>query len=121
MAATVGVEIAGKRSEQRKAEAEGEAHYILATGRAEAERVRLMGEAQGVAYHEQVNALGAQGVALVETLKVIGEKNVRITPDVMASGAGDGAGGLGTLLLLNLFRDRMGLAGENGSKLNVKP
>jgi uncharacterized membrane protein YqiK len=110
MAATVGVEIAGKRAEQRKAEADGEAHYILQTGKAEAERVRAMGEAQGVAYHEQVNALGAQGVALVETLKVIGEKGVRITPDVMASGGtGDGAGGIGTLLLLNLFRERLNM------------
>ena len=121
MAEIVGVEIAGKRAEQRKAEAEGEAHYILSTGKAEAEKVRLMGEAQGVAYHEQVNALGAQGVALVETLKVIGEKGVRITPDVMASGgSGDGAGGLGTLLLLNLFRDRLNLPAENGSKASVK-
>ncbi|MGH9927690.1 MAG: SPFH domain-containing protein, partial [Pyrinomonadaceae bacterium] len=100
MGATVGVEIAAKRAEQRKAEGEGEAHYILQTGRAEAEKVRLMGEAQGVAYHEQVNALGAQGVALVEVLKVIGEKGVRITPDIMASGGsggGDGGGGIGTL------------------------
>ena len=121
MAEIVGVEIAGKRAEQRKAEAEGEAHYILSTGKAEAEKVRLMGEAQGVAYHEQVNALGPQGVALVETLKVIGEKGVRITPDVMASGgSGDGAGGLGTLLLLNLFRDRLNLPAENGSKASVK-
>ena len=38
MAATVGVEISAKRAEQRKAEGEGEAHYILATGRAEAEK-----------------------------------------------------------------------------------
>ena len=121
MAATVGVEISGKRAEQRKAEADGEAHYILATGRAEAEKVRLMGEAQGVAYHEQVNALGAQGVALVETLKVIGEKGVRITPDVMASGGtGDGAGNLGTLLLLNLFKDRLNIPAENGSKAPAK-
>jgi uncharacterized membrane protein YqiK len=121
MAATVGVEIAGKRAEQRKSEAEGEAHYILQTGRAEAERVRLMGEAQGVAYHEQVNALGAQGVALVETLKVIGEKGVRITPDVMASGGtGEGAGNLGTLLLLNLFRDRLSLSAENGARTPAK-
>ncbi|HZS06996.1 MAG TPA: SPFH domain-containing protein [Blastocatellia bacterium] len=117
MAATVGVEISGKRAEQRKAEADGEAHYILATGKAESEKVRLMGEAQGVAYREQVNALGANGVALVETLKVIGEKGVRITPDVLASGGnGDGAGGLGTLLLLNLFRDQMKQNGSGGSK-----
>jgi uncharacterized membrane protein YqiK len=116
MAATVGVEIAAKRAEQRKAEAEGEAHYILQTGKAEAEKVRLMGEAQGVAYHEQVNALGAQGVALVETLKVIGEKGVRITPDVMATGgSGEGGGGIGTLLLLNLFRERLNVTG-NGEK-----
>ena len=54
------------------------------------------------------------GVALIETLKVIGEKGVRITPEVMASGGnGDGAGGLGTLLLLNLFRDQMK---KNGSE-----
>ena len=121
MAATVGVEIAGKRAEQRKAEGEGEAHYILQTGKAEAEKVRLMGEAQGVAYHEQVNALGAQGVALVETLKVIGEKGVRITPDVMASGGGaEGGGGIGTLLLLNLFREKLNLPGPNGEKAQIK-
>src|SRR6266496_1304987 len=121
MGATVGVEIAGKRAEQRKAEGEGEAHYILQTGKAEAEKVRLMGEAQGVAYHEQVNALGAQGVALVEVLKVIGEKNVRITPDVMASGGGgDGGGGIGTLLLLNLFRDRLNLPQANGENVLTK-
>ncbi|HYV24961.1 MAG TPA: SPFH domain-containing protein, partial [Pyrinomonadaceae bacterium] len=118
MAATVGVEIAGKRAEQRKAEAEGEASYISQTGRAEAEKVRLMGEAQGVAYREQVNALGAQGVAVVETLKVIGDKGVRITPDVLATGGGSGdGGGIGTLLLLNLFREQMKLpTSGNGEK-----
>jgi uncharacterized membrane protein YqiK len=123
MGATVGVEIAGKRAEQRKAEGEGEAHYILQTGRAEAEKVRLMGEAQGVAYREQVNALGAQGVALVEVLKVIGEKGVRITPDIMASGGsgdGGGGGGIGTLLLLNLFRNQMNLPAANGEKASGK-
>ena len=123
MVATVGVEIAGKRAEQRKAEGEGEAHYILATGKAEAEKVRLMGEAQGVAYSEQVNAIGPQGVALIETLKVIGEKGVRITPDILASGgSGDAGGGIGTLLLLNLFRDRLSLTPgqDNGAPAKQK-
>jgi uncharacterized membrane protein YqiK len=123
MVATVGVEISGKRAEQRKAEADGEAHYILATGRAEAEKVRLMGEAQGVAYAEQVNALGPQGVALVEILKVIGEKNVRITPDIMATGGtGEGGGGIGTLLLMNLFRNQLNLgAPAEGNTTNGSP
>jgi uncharacterized membrane protein YqiK len=122
MEATVGVDIAGKRSEQRQREADGEAYYISSTGKAEAEKMRLIGEAQGVAYREQVNALGANGVALVETLKVIGEKGVRITPDIMATGGGAGGegGGIGTLLLLNLFRDQMQKNGTepaaNGNK-----
>lgn len=78
-----------------------------------------MGEAQGLAYREQVNALGPQGVALVETLKVIGENGVRITSDVMASGGGgEGAGGLGTLLLLNLFRERLNTMSTNGEKVS---
>ena len=122
MESTVGVDIAGKRAEQRKAEADGEAYYIASTGRAEAEKVRLMGEAQGVAYQEQVQALGANGVALVETLKVIGEKNVRITPDILASGGGNGSGdgGIGSLLLLNLFRDQMNKNGSgNGNGNNA--
>src|SRR6266545_972149 len=119
MEATVGVEISSRRAEQRKAEAEGEASYILQTGKAEAEKMRLIGEAQGVAYREQVNALGPQGVALVETLKVIGEKGVRITPDVMATGGGEGAGGgLGTLLLLNLFRDQMKVGQNSETQVN---
>src|SRR3977135_4266028 len=116
---SVGVEISGKRAEQRKAEGEGEAHYILQTGKAEAAKVRLLGEAQGAAHSEQANALGAQGVALVEVLKVIGEKGVRITPDIMASGGGgdgSGGGGIGTLLLLNLFRNQMNLPPANGDK-----
>ena len=59
-------------------------------------------------------------MALVETLKVIGENGVRITPDIMASGGnsdGDGGGGIGTLLLLNLFRDQM----KKNDDKEVKP
>jgi hypothetical protein len=50
---------------------------------------------------------------------VIGEKGVRITPDVMATGGGaEGGGGLGTLLLLNLFRERLGTVPTNGEKVS---
>ena len=120
MEATVGVDIAGKRSEQRKKEAEGEAYYISETGKAEAEKMRLIGEAQGVAYNEQVKALGGANIAMIETLKVIGEKGVRITPDILASGgsgSGDGGGGIGTLLLLNLFKEQL----KNGKPPNGDP
>jgi len=52
---------------------------------------------------------------------VIGEKGVRITPDVMASGgSGDGGGGIGTLLLLNLFRERLSLAAQPEERVPVE-
>jgi hypothetical protein len=40
MEATIGVGISTRRSEQRKAEDDGEAHFILTTGKAEAEEIR---------------------------------------------------------------------------------
>ena len=82
--------------------------------------MRLIGEAQGVAYNEQVKALGGANIAMIETLKVIGEKGVRITPDILASGgngSGDGGGGIGTLLLLNLFKEQL----KNGKPPNGDP
>ena len=58
---------------------------------------------------QQVKALGGANIAMIETLKVIGEKGVRITPDILASGGGSdgGGGGIGQLLLLNLFKEQM--------------
>ena len=63
----------------------------------------------------QVNYQNAEGEATLH-LKVIGEKGVRITPDVLASGSGGGdGGGIGTLLLLNLFREQMKLPSSSGN------
>ena len=52
---------------------------------------------------------------------MIGEKGVRITPDILASGgAGDGGGGIGSLLLLNLFRNQINLPEPNGEKVTKR-
>jgi hypothetical protein len=48
---------------------------------------------------------------------VIGEKGVCITPGVMASGGGVDGGSAGTLLLLNLFRERLNMRASNGEKV----
>jgi hypothetical protein len=36
----------------------------------------------------------------------------------MATGGGEGGGGIGTLLLLNLFRDRLNIPSPNGEKVS---
>ena len=52
---------------------------------------------------------------------MIGEKGVRITPDILASGGngGGGEGGIGTLLLLNLFKEQM--QKQNGNAPTIAP
>ena len=71
--------------------------------------MRLMGEAQGVAYNEQVKALGGSNIAHHRNAK--GDRRKRRPhhaghPGVGRQRNGEG-GGIGTLLLLNLFRDQM--------------
>jgi len=109
MAATIGVEIAERQADQRKRQAAGEAAYILETGKAQADVTKLQGEATAAAYEAQVKALGEDNVANVKVIEVIGEKGVKITPDVLVSGggSGDGAGGLATVLVGNLVRDSL--------------
>jgi hypothetical protein len=35
-------------------------------------------------------------------------------------GSGEGGGGIGTLLLLNLFRERLNMPSSNGEKITTK-
>jgi len=99
------------------------AHYIFADGSSRSRESSPAGEAQGVAYHEQVNcARELRAWPLVEVPKVIGEKGVRIR-DIMAQvGGGDAAaaGGIGTLLLLNLFRNQMNLRRQTAIRSEVE-
>lgn len=110
MKETVGVEVSKRKADQRKAEADGDAYYTRTTGFAEAEKISKIGEAQGVAYQKQADALGPQGVAIVETLKVVADGKIKITPDILSTGGGASEGGGGSvanLLLLNLFKDQL--------------
>src|SRR5581483_4681886 len=119
MKAQVGIEIADHEAKQMQKRAEGEAARIRATAAADAQRIQQMGdaeagvilskgEAQAKAYREQVAALTAQGVTAVEVMKSITAAGLKITPDVMVTGGGEGGtggNGLVQLLLANLVRN----------------
>ena len=120
MTAQVGIEIAQHEAKQVERRAEGEAARIRVTAAAEAERTRQIGEseagiiqakgeAQAKAYRDQVSALTAQGVTAVEVMKSITGAGLKITPDIMVSGGGDGGGGqsgLVQLMLAKFLRDQ---------------
>ena len=72
-----------------------------ATGEAEATRLRALGEAQAIratgqakaeAYRVGVESLGAQGYTVMQLMQIVGERNVRIVPDVSVTGATGGNG-----------------------------
>ncbi len=52
----------------------------------EAESIRLTGEAKADAYAAGVNALGSQSYTALQLMQVIGDRQVRVVPDVSVSG-----------------------------------
>lgn len=124
MKAQVGIEIADHEAKQTQKRAEGEASRIRITAAAESERTQQIGDAeasiiqakgnaQATAYREQVAALTAQGVTAVEVMKQITQAGLRITPDVMVSGATGDQGGLVQLLLANLVKSQLAPPSSN--------
>jgi uncharacterized membrane protein YqiK len=96
------------------AELQAGAHVKQATGEAESTRLRALGEAEAIratgkakaeAYRAGVEAIGSQGYTMLQLMQVVGERNVRIVPDVSVTGA-NGANGLVDGMLGMLVRDR---------------
>jgi len=80
--ANAAVKQAGGEAESTRLRALGEAHAIRATGQAKAE-----------AYRVGVESLGVSSYTAMQLMQTVGERNVRIVPDVAVNGAG-GASGL---------------------------
>jgi uncharacterized membrane protein YqiK len=83
------------------AELQAHAHIKQATGDAESLRLRALGEAEAIratgqakaeAYRAGVESLGAQGYTVMQLMQIVGERNVRIVPDVAVTGNGAGNG-----------------------------
>jgi uncharacterized membrane protein YqiK len=103
------------------AELQANAHIKQATGQAEATRLQALGEAQAIratgdakaqAYRVGVEALGAQSYTLMQLMQVVGERNVRIVPDVNVSGATANPGMIDGMLGLMLRNQVNGHGGE---------
>jgi uncharacterized membrane protein YqiK len=83
------------------AELKANANVKQATGEAESTRLRALGEAQAIratgsakaeAYRVGVESLGAQGYTVMQLMQIVGERNVRIVPDVAVSGQNGSTG-----------------------------
>jgi uncharacterized membrane protein YqiK len=54
----------------------------------EAEAIRVTGQAKADAYQAGVNSLGSQAYTALQLMQVIGDRKVRVVPDVSVSGSG---------------------------------
>jgi uncharacterized membrane protein YqiK len=91
-----------------RAASESDAARLRATGDAEA--IQKTGEARAAAYTAGVSALGARGFTALQLMQIVGEKAVRVVPDVAVSGNG---GGLAEGLLGMILRRESGKEAES--------
>jgi uncharacterized membrane protein YqiK len=78
----------------------------IETARGEAERIRITAEARKQSYDLLSSAIGREGVTLLESLRLVQEGNIRITPEVLVQGAGH-EGGLSDALSATILRQQL--------------
>jgi len=108
--ATSRVKAAAGEAQSLQLQAAAEAEGMKLKAVAEAESIRATGEAKAAAYRGGVQALGAQTYAALQIVQTIGDRGVRIVPDVSVSGSGGAAGiaeGLTALLLRQVAAERL--------------
>jgi uncharacterized membrane protein YqiK len=80
-----GVTIAELQANAQIQQATGEAEAIKLKAVAEAEGIRATGNAKAETYLAGVEALGKQGYTAMQLMQIIGDRNVRIIPDITVS------------------------------------
>ena len=73
---------------------------------AEAQAIKIQALAQSEAYQQIAAQIGSSNAALIEVLKIVGERGIEITPRVMVSGGGAN-GGSQTTALIGTMLDTM--------------
>jgi uncharacterized membrane protein YqiK len=97
-----GVSIAELNANANVKQATGDAESVRLRAIGEAEAIRATGQAKAEAYRAGVESLGTQGYTIMQLMQIVGERNVRIVPDVAVSGANANPGIVDGLLGLML-------------------
>ena len=87
-----GVNIAELKANANVKQATGDAEATRLRALGEAEAIRATGQAKAEAYRAGVESLGAQGYTVMQLMQIVGERNVRIVPDVAVSGTNGSTG-----------------------------
>jgi uncharacterized membrane protein YqiK len=108
-----GVSIAELHANATVKQATGEAESTRLRAIGEAEAIRATGNAKAEAYRAGVEALGTQGYTVMQLMQIVGDRNVRIVPDVAVSGASANPGLVDGLLGVMLRNQNTGTTQKN--------
>lgn len=98
------------QAEYTKVNASAEAEKISKTGLAEAEKIEAIGRSTAESYQLQVTAMGGENFAKLKITEEIAKGHIKIIPDLIINGGGDGSegslNGLMGLQLLSMLQER---------------
>jgi uncharacterized membrane protein YqiK len=103
-----GVNISELQARAQIKQATGEAESVRLRAHGEAEAIRATGQAKAEAYRAGVESLGAQGYTVMQLMQIVGDRHVRIVPDVAVSGANGSTGIVDGLLGVMLRQQSSG-------------
>ncbi|MBI5381658.1 MAG: flotillin family protein [Opitutae bacterium] len=109
-----GVRIAELHAQSTIKQAAGDAESIRLRAHGEADAIRATGTAKAEAYRAGVEALGAQSYTAMQLMQTVGERQVRIVPDVAVSGAAGANGLLDSMLALMVREKNQPASGHRG-------
>ncbi len=97
------VQIADLKAQAQIKQANGEAEGTKLRAIAEAEGIRATGNAKAETYQAGVEALGSQGYTAMQLMQIIGDRHVRLIPDVLVGSNGSNNGLVDGLLSMILW------------------
>ncbi|HEY9808370.1 MAG TPA: flotillin family protein [Halomicronema sp.] len=102
------VKIAELKASAQIQQATGEAEGIKLRATGEAEGIRATGNAKAETYRAGVEALGENAYTAMQIMQIIGERNVRLIPDVLVGGNNGSSNGLVDGLLAMILWNQAG-------------
>ncbi|BAY34353.1 hypothetical protein NIES2107_62580 [Nostoc carneum NIES-2107] len=106
------VHIADLKAQAQIKQATGEAEGTKLRAMAEAEGIRATGNAKAETYRSGVEALGPQGYTAMQLMQIIGDRNVRLIPDILVGGSNGSTNGLVDGLLSLILWNQTAKPGE---------
>jgi regulator of protease activity HflC (stomatin/prohibitin superfamily) len=116
VAAQIDVQVAEQIKQKTIAIAQGEAERIRLEGQGEADKILSIGKNTAQAYELTKQAVTAEGLVSIELMKLISEKQIKITPEIMISGGENSQGALVQAVLARLLKSNEIKLTETGNR-----